>query len=91
MLRCEHRQPLLLRDECLTIRAADDSPFDLDPPHPAMDQLLDVLTEEERQLIQLFYLQDNSANEVGAATGQEAPSIYRRLHRIREKLRSIFQ
>jgi len=88
LLRQEYRQPPGVEEQHLAACPSRES-AEPDSSLQELDALLHLLTEEERRLVQLFYLQENSASEVGAATGQDVQAVYRQLARIREKLRSL--
>jgi len=88
LLRQERRQPAGVEEQRL-VECPAKEPGEPGSFLPELEALLHLLTEEERRLVQLFYLQESSASEVGAATGQDVQAIYRQLHRIRGKLRSL--
>jgi RNA polymerase sigma factor (sigma-70 family) len=45
------------------------------------------LTDEERQLARLFYLEERAADDVAQYLGRRLGEVYKELHRVRSKLR----
>jgi len=53
-----------------------------------VEDLLAGISDEDRTLLSLFYLEQRSAEEVANLLGIELRQVYRRLHRLRLRLRS---
>jgi len=83
----------LLRDEHPHAQLGEQAPAaaeedDLASIHEQVEQLLATVSEAERRLLRLFYLEELSAQEVAGHLGVGAQQVYRKLHRIRLRLRA---
>ena len=53
------------------------------------DSPLDVLSPEERQLLELYYNSDyGQRNEAAKRLGLSLPALYRKIHKLKKKLRA---
>ena len=57
--------------------------------HERIEDLLSVLGDEDRGLIEDFYLGQRNAREIAQERGIAAGQVYRELHRIRTRLRTL--
>lgn len=84
----------LLDDELFQIAEARhamrqrDAPqqYDLDARRDQIDQCLEKLTPAQRSLVEQFYHQGLSLNQIAEANGTNANAIGQRLHRVRSAL-----
>lgn len=53
------------------------------------DSPLDILTSEERQLLEMYYNSDyGQRNAAAKRLGISLPALYRKVHKIKKKLRA---
>ncbi len=64
----------------------DLSGFSGDEQQKLVTKVLDQLPAEENLIIRLFYLNENSIDEISEITGLSASNVKVRLHRIRKKM-----
>ena len=84
-----------------TVPAADDEGL-IDPKNAIADwmaendllakkkQLLETLTEQEREMYTAVYSEGLSAKEAAERTGTTVGAVYAALHRVRDKIRRLF-
>ena len=54
------------------------------------DSPLDILTTEERQLLEMYYNSDyGQRNAAAKRLGISLPALYRKVHKIKKKLRAV--
>ena len=54
------------------------------------DSPLDILTSEERQLLEMYYNSDyGQRNAAAKRLGISLPALYRKVHKIKKKLRAV--
>ena len=59
--------------------------------HVMLEQVLDSLKEEDRAIIQLFYLEEMSIKEINEITGVSESNIKVKLHRSKAKLKTLIE
>jgi RNA polymerase sigma-70 factor (ECF subfamily) len=63
-------------------------PSEADIDNAALEQALSVLRDEEREIIDSFYLQDKSIRQIAEQTNLSESAVKNRLYRSRSKLRN---
>jgi len=87
LLRREHRHLSLLEEDPSLPSGGPDQPGQ---KKLEVEELLEALGPEDRELCEQFYLYEYSAEEIALAGGLDKEQIYRDLHRIRTRLRQLF-
>ena len=73
-----------LEDSAEAMNIADSGGFD-----DTDESLLDVLEPDERKLLELYYDSDyGQRNEAAKRLGLSLPALYRKIHKIKKKLRA---
>ena len=78
-------------EEVIGERPAGDSTEDSAEARVMIGHALSVLTDAEREVIVLHYLQNLSAEELGEIVGLSASAVYRRLAKAKEMLRELLK
>jgi RNA polymerase sigma factor (sigma-70 family) len=77
-------QPLVSSPEDLLLAKSDRAAF-LD----RMSQLLDTLTDAQRQVIVLAYIEHRSVRQISQITGLSSGAVYKRIHDARKRLHKL--
>ena len=78
-------------DQAFTVQAVETSSDDIDASEKRnlIGKLLDELKEDDRELVQLYYLQEMSIKEIEDVTGLSKSNIKVKLFRARQQLTKI--
>jgi len=92
-----HRFEFTVLDEAMTGNITEDEIFGsldvMDPEERSqlVTAAVDKLLPEESALVSLFYMEDNSIEDISQITGLSVSNVKVRLHRIRRKLYDSLQ